>query len=277
MDTAAYGRLFNHLPALFEEVEIGVPYERFSNPASLMQRTRSGAAWIKHRSYLNRILRYYDACTVVSTREKELLLNNVRADTQVEVLPNCIQLSDYQKCEGKSESNVLIFTGSFHFAPNYDGMHWFINEVYPIIQAHIPNVELIITGDHANKLFSDIRNVKQTGFVNDIRPLVDAAKVSLAPIFHGGGTRLKILESMAMRTPVVATTKGVEGLNIKHGVNILIADTPQDFAEAIICLLEDPVLNKQIAENGRKLVAENYDWDIVMPNFLELVDRLVHH
>jgi glycosyltransferase involved in cell wall biosynthesis len=145
--------------------------------------------------------------------------------------------------------------------------------VNPLVQAQIPDVHLSITGDHANLALPPANNVTLTGFVDDIRSWVASSCLSLAPIFMGGGTRLKILEAMALRTPVVATSKGAEGLDVVHGEHLLLADTPQEFADVIVRLLHDPILYQQIADNGYQLIAEKYDWPSVTPHFLHLVER----
>ena len=274
IDTAAYSPFFNELPALFEEVEIGVLFESFAYAKSNAQRIRSGLTWLKHKHYLERLLRDFKACTVVSEQEKKLLLKNLAFHNHVNVLPNCVYLSDYRCISENSLPDTLIFTGSFQFPPNYEGMVWFVRDVYPIIQAEIPEVGLVITGDHANRMLPKAANVTQTGFVEDIRPLIARSKISIAPIFQGGGTRLKILESMALRTPVVATTKGAEGLDIEDGMNIMIADTPYAFAKAVIRLLREPGLNETLSQNGFTLVSENYDWEMVLPKFLDLIEQI---
>ena len=95
-----------------------------------------------------------------------------------------------------------------------------------------------------------------------------------APLHTGGGTRLKILEAMALGTPVVATSKGAEGLDVQAGQHLLIADTPQDFAAQVIRLLREPGLRRRLAENGQQLVQQRYDWAGVLPRFLDLVDQV---
>jgi glycosyltransferase involved in cell wall biosynthesis len=271
---ASYGSYFHELPALFEEVEVGVPYEQFARATSLVRRFRYGLTWAKHRAYLSRLLRYFRACTVVSEQERALLSRAVPGYQDIEVIPNCINLPEYRDLRGTPQKNTLIFTGSFRYSANHDAMIWFLAEVYPRIQARAPDVRLIITGDHAGLPLPPADNVTLTGFVDDVRPLIAAAAVSLVPIRVGGGTRLKILEAMALHTPVVATTKGAEGLEVQHGDHLLIADTPEAFAEAVLRLLGDSALRQQLAGNGYQLVAERYDWAAVMPHFLALVEKV---
>ncbi len=106
--------------------------------------------------------------------------------------------------------------------------------------------------------------------------MIASSWASLAPIWQGGGTRLKILEAMALRTPVVATSKGAEGLDTKHDEHLLIADSPADFSEQVIRLIQEPQLRQRLADNAYDLVREKYDWAVVMPRFLNLIDCIIH-
>jgi glycosyltransferase involved in cell wall biosynthesis len=112
------------------------------------------------------------------------------------------------------------------------------------------------------------------GYVENVRSLIARSWVSIAPLFNGGGTRLKILEAMALGTPVVATTKGAEGLDLQSEEHLLIADTPEAFAQQILRLLNGPSLRNRPAENAYPLIREKYDWAIVMPRFLNLVETI---
>lgn len=271
---ASYGACFQDLPALFEEAEVGVLYQRFVSATSLWHRFRFGLTWAKQRIYLRRLLRDFQACTVVSEPERALLSSTVPGYQAIEVIPNCISLADYRDVGGSRKKNTLIFTGPFRYFANHDAMTWFLEEVYPRIQARVAGVRLIITGDHADMPLPAADNLTLTGFVDDVRPLINSASISLAPIRVGGGTRLKILEAMALHTPVVSTLKGAEGLDVQHGENLLIADTPEEFADAVLRLLGDPVLGQTLAEKGHQLVRERYDWPAVMPQFLSLVERV---
>jgi len=273
---AGYSPGFCGLPALFEEVELGVPYEQFAHASSLRRRIRYGLTWLKHRRYLGRLLCHFRACTVVSEQERRLLSRTVPNYQAIEIIPNCIDLSDYGDVHERPQPDTLIFTGSFRYFANHDAMVWFLREVYPHIQAQAPDVHLTITGDHANLPLPPADNVTLTGFVDDVRPLIASSWISLAPIRQGGGTRLKILEAMALRTPVVATPKGAEGLEAHDGEHLLIADTPEAFAEAVVRLLKAPGLRQRLADNAYQLVRGKYDWAVVMPRFLDLVEQVAY-
>ena len=150
-------------------------------------------------------------------------------------------------------------------------MRWFLAEVYPRIKAQSPDVSLTITGstdgvDLAGLALDD--TVRLTGFVDDVRLPVAEAAVCVAPIRQGGGTRLKILEAMALGTPVVATAKGAEGLDVVDGEHLLLADDPERFARRTVALAGDADLRQRLRGNARRLVEERYDWDAHRPSAL---------
>ena len=271
--SAGYGRYFQNTPALFEEIEMGIYHEQLDQADSLKSQLRYRMTLAKQKNYLREVLQYFDTCTVVSEPEQQLVKTAVPKFKNVELIPNCMNLADYAKVSVPKRPNSLIFTGSFTYHVNHEAMVWYLREVNGLVQAQIPDVQVSITGDHANLPLPPANNVTLTGFVDDIRSLIASSCISLAPIFMGGGTRLKILEAMALRTAVVATSKGAEGLDVGHGKHLLIADTPQEFAQAVVRLLSDPILYKKIADNGYQLIAEKYDWPSVTPHFLNLVER----
>ncbi|MEZ4867721.1 MAG: glycosyltransferase [Caldilineaceae bacterium] len=276
LPTLSYGAYLHGLPALFEDPELGTLYEQFANASSLWRRCRYGLTWLKLCHYLRRQLRYFQACTVVSEKERRLLVHAVPHYKTVEVVPNSIDLAHYTGIREVQQPGQLIFTGSFGYQANYDAMVWFLRDVYPLIRAKIPNVHLTITGDHAGFSLPSTENVTLTGFVDDVRPFIARAWISLAPLLSGGGTRLKILEAMALGTPVVATAKGAEGLELQPGEHLLIANTPEALAQAVIHLCQDTGLHQRLAANAYSLVSEKYDWATTLPRFLSLVERITH-
>ena len=273
LGSAGYGRYFQNIPALFEEIEMGIYHEQLAQADSFKSKLRYRLTLAKQKNYLREVLQYFDTCTVVSEPEQALVKTAVPGYQNVEIIPNCMNLADYEKVQVEKRPNSLIFTGSFTYHVNHEAMVWYLREVNPLVQAQIPDVHLSITGDHANMPLPPANNVTLTGFVEDIRSWIASSCLSLAPIFMGGGTRLKILEAMALRTPVIATSKGAEGLDVEHGKHLLLADTPQEYADAVVMLLRNPDLYKKIADNGYQLIAEKYDWPSVTPHFLHLVER----
>lgn len=273
-DMAAYGRCLAGLPALLEEVELGVLHEQYAHAPGWWPRLRYRLTWIKHRKYLGRLLRFFRACTVVSEAERRLLLAAVPRVPHVEIVPNCVRLADYADVRATPEPGRLIFTGSFRYRPNHDAMLWFLGEVYPALTRRFSGIRLVITGDHAGRPLPPADNVLLTGRVADVRPWIASSWASLAPIRTGGGTRLKILEAMSLGTPVIATSKGVEGIDAQHGRHLLVADSPAEYAAAVAAVLEDPRLRSALTRRALDLVAARYDWAVVLPRFLDLVERV---
>ena len=237
-----------------------------------LSRLRSGLTWWKQRSYLRRLFPRFAACTVVSAQEAELIRAAAPAVRRVEVIPNGFDLQSARQVQGDPQPDTLIYCGSFRYFANHDAMLWFVNEVFPLVRAQVPAARLTITGDTAGRDFPTVEGVQLAGHVLDVRPLVASAWLSLAPLRVGGGTRLKILESFALRTPVVATSKGAEGLAAHSGQHLLIADDPVDFAAQVVSLLKDSHLRQSLAEQAFQLVEEQYDWAVILPRFLALVE-----
>ena len=274
LSMAAYYPSFQEVPALFDEIELGLYYEQAFNRAYSLKGIMSQLSWFKLQKYLLRLLNRFHSYTVVSENERRLFIKNFHGhENKVEILPNCIDLRDYQDLDVTRRPNHLIFTGSFTYEPNYQAMQWFVSHVYPLILRQIPDTHLIISGDHAGLSLPQMENITLAGYIDDIRSLIASCDISIAPLWIGGGTRLKILEAMAIGIPVVATSKGAEGLMAKNGNNILIADDPHTFAMHVVSLLREKEMRDCLSSNAAKLVKEQYDLQVIMPRFLHMVEK----
>ncbi|MCB0177009.1 MAG: glycosyltransferase [Anaerolineae bacterium] len=273
-DMAVYSEYFKCLPAVFEEIEVGVIYGRYQQAETLWRRLRNGLTWTKHRRYLANQLKNFQAGTVVSQQERTIVSNKIKNGHRLEVIPNCVDLKSYEEIKEIPQPNTLIFTGAFTYNPNYEAMAWFVDEVYPFVQAQNPQISLTITGNHNNRPLPTSKNITLTGFVDDVRPLIARSWISIVPLHVGGGTRLKILEAMALKTPVIATSKGAEGLDAEPGKHLLIADSPKAFADSIIKLHQDTQLRQYLTSNAYRLIQENYDWTTTIPKFLKLIEQV---
>lgn len=270
---AAYFPYFGNTPALFEEVELGLSYgDAHDATGGWKKRLRHALTWFKLRRYFSDLLNAFQACTVVSEQERQLLKRIFPAHRkEIVVIPNCVNVKDYENIRVEPKPNQLVFTGSFRYHTNYEAMIWFVRDVFPKVLQQIPQAQLVITGDSSGLSLPPSPNVTLAGYVDDIGALIASSTVSLAPLWSGGGTRLKILEAMAIGTPVVATSKGAEGLDARQGEHLFVADTPESFAECVLRLLQDKGLCARISSNARQLVGENYDWTGVMPRLSNLV------
>lgn len=169
----------------------------------------------------------------------------------------------------------LVFIGSMDWLPNVDGMMYFVAEVLPHIRRRQPGCRVAIVGRKPPPEIVSLAEkdplLTVTGTVPDIRPYLWGAKASIVPLRIGGGTRLKIYESMGARVPVVSTTIGAEGLEIHPPHDIRIADTPQEFAGQCLELMEDEAVRLGVAESAWTLVSEHFSWDRVAAVFEEIL------
>lgn len=165
----------------------------------------------------------------------------------------------------------LVFTGSMDWLPNVDAVQFFAAEILPYIRKERPHCRVIIAGRRPTGAVKQLANrdpgIVVTGTVPDIRPYLWGSTVSIVPLRIGGGTRLKIFEAMAARVPVVSTSIGAEGLPVKNGENVAIADSPELFARHCLDLLANSDLRRQRANQGWELVLSRFSWEAVSKEF----------
>ncbi len=251
------------IPKVLEDLELAVIKEQPARRGGKLSRLRHKLTWRKMAHYTSGLLHHFDGCTVVSQREQDNVRELVADGYPVAVVPNGLDLEAYAGDFGRPQPNTLIFSGALSYSPNFEAMDFFLSQVYPLVKAHCPGVTLRITGqaDGATIVrLPAVEGVTFTGYLPDIRPFVAQSSVCVVPLLTGGGTRIKILEAMALGTPVVATSKGAEGLDASPGRDLLIADSPAQFADHVLRLLNDPGLRRRLSENGRRLVQTHYNW-----------------
>jgi glycosyltransferase involved in cell wall biosynthesis len=167
----------------------------------------------------------------------------------------------------------LVFTGSMDWLPNEDAIRWFVEEIYPLLKKRVPDVSLTVVGRNPfpslHELAGRDPSVEVTGRVPDVRPYMEAAEVYVIPLRIGGGTRLKVFEAMAMERPIVSTTVGAEGLPVRDGENLLLADDPAAFTEAVVRLFSDSELASKVAANAAGMVRRDFGWPGVATQFMK--------
>jgi glycosyltransferase involved in cell wall biosynthesis len=194
---------------------------------------------------------------------------------QLEVVPNGVDCEHNRPGLVETRPFSLVYNGALTYSANYDAMSYFLAVIYPLIKQQVPEVSLTITGSLTGVELSGLaldKSVHLSGYVDDIRIPVAEAAVCVVPLRQGGGTRLKILEAMALGTPVVATSKGAEGLDVTPSHDILIADEPAGFAAQVVHLLRSGILREQQSANARHLVEQRYDWNQIGRRFVSLVE-----
>jgi glycosyltransferase involved in cell wall biosynthesis len=273
-----YLELARNLPTLLEEIEVTGYYERVHAASGTAARARAQLTVSKLENALHNLLARGCAVTVVSEAERELVLRAAPPGGRVEVIPNGVDtlrlrpLSDVQP-----QPFTLIYPGAVTYSANLDAVTYFINDVLPLVRRQFPQTRFLVTGGTGDIDVSGLAaqpGVTFTGYLPDVAAAVREAWSVVVPLREGGGTRLKVLEAMALGTPVISTRKGAEGLDVRHGANILLADTPDELAEAVATLFRDPALRAGLAGNARRLVEETYDWAVIGRRLLALIEDL---
>jgi glycosyltransferase involved in cell wall biosynthesis len=262
--TSPYMLGVKQVPWLVEDIELRMIWNKLQAQKNWAGRVRHSLTWWKQRQYTARVLRQAQGCTVASEQEREMVQRVVPGLGAVAVVPNGLDLGLYTGDWGTAVPNTLIFPGALTYEANLDAMAFFLSDVLPLIRSRHPDVTLRITGRTdgvpLHRLVLD-EQVTLTGYVEDIRPVLAQSQVCVVPLLTGGGTRLKILEAMALGTPVVSTSRGAEGLDVTSKEELLIADEPAQFADAVLSLLVDQDLRDRLIVNGRRLVHARYGWD----------------
>ncbi len=250
-------------------------HERYDGANGTLQRARRWVSWKKRCSYEGHSYRHFDLITMVSELDRAATVMTVGDPrVRVEVVANGVDCVHNRPGLAQLQANALVYNGSLTYAGNYDAMRWFLAGIYPRVKSQAPDVRLTITGstvgvDLAGLALDD--TVRLTGFVDDVRTPVAEASVCVAPIRQGGGTRLKILEAMALGTAVVATPKAAEGLEVVDGEHLLLAVDAEQFASQTIALLRDADKRQRLATRARQLVESQYDWQQIGERFVAFV------
>jgi glycosyltransferase involved in cell wall biosynthesis len=231
----------------------GGPVERsyIRHQAGLMER--------EERGFCGRF-----ALNLVVSAEDRRTLSTIAPEARYLLVPNGVDTKEFVPAPAGPRDG-LIFVGGHGWFPNRDGMEFFARSVLPLVRAARPDVQVTWVGkaaEEAKARFAQ-HGVDMTGYLPDIRPLVHRAACFIVPLRVGGGTRLKILDAWSLGKAVVSTSVGCEGLEVADGKNILVADEPEDFASAILRVLECDALRATLEEGGRATAVTVYDWDAI--------------
>ena len=251
-------------------------WDRHQLAVTALEKMWTLASWEKTRRYERRAMAEFDLVTMVSEQDRATCTDVVRHRGRVETVPNGVDCDWHQIGSGPRRKNALIYTGALTYSANHDAMGYFAQGILPLIRRQEPQAYVTVTGATDGVDLSHLSGqpgIRFSGYVDDIRPLVRESTACVVPLRRGGGTRLKILEAMALGTPVVSTAKGAEGLDVVTDQHLLIADDPSEFAEATVRLLRNEELRQRLAQNARRLVEERYDWAGIGARFVDLVEE----
>jgi glycosyltransferase involved in cell wall biosynthesis len=222
--------------------------------------------WLRYlqvRRIERKLLRASPHVAFVSCRDREAI---VGPSSRGEVVSIGVDHDFWTQRTGPATSNTVAFAGIMSYGPNEDAALVLIDEILPRVRRSVPDAEFMIVGRDPSAALTQraesVQGVTVTGFVDDMRDYLERAAVSAVPMRYGSGVQNKVLEAMAMETPVVATSMVAAGLRIDGGEEapILVADDPGEFAERVVKLLQQPNERARLATAGRQFVEQYYDW-----------------
>jgi len=268
---AELSRALNGTPVVFDSVDsISLLFEQVQQAGpTLKSRLLAGLDLSRTRRYEGRLLQRFQRVLVTSPRDKEMLANLSPADSysdRLVVLPNGVDLDYFTPLDVQREPETVVFTGKMSYHANIAAALDLATRIMPQVWRHYPQAKLVLAGKDPSPelqaLTADSR-ITVTGTVPDLRPYLARAGVAVSPIRYGVGIQNKVLEAMAMGTPVVSTPQAVSALQIRAGQEALVGDTPQALGAAITRLLSETELRAQVGQAGRRYVETHHDWRVI--------------
>jgi polysaccharide biosynthesis protein PslH len=218
------------------------------------------------------------ADTILVTSEREAsLIRAAHTEVRVVVVPNGVDIAAFAPTPDiQPDPGLVVFNGVLDYRPNLDAARWLVDEVWPRVRSAAPAARLMIVGrgSEADRRRLERDGVTTTGEVTSVAAVLGRAAVIAVPVRMGGGTRLKVVEALAMGRPIVSTNLGCQGIDVIDGEHLLIADTPDDIAMATARLLRDAPLGAQLGARGRALAVERYGWDVAARGLLDTLRRV---
>ena len=229
-----------------------------------------------------------DGTWACSQNDARLLAEIYGQESKICVIPNTVDVMSYQRVRLKQDPPLeelepteynLIFTGTFYYLPNQEAAKILIEEIYPQLRKVYPNCRLLLVGQKPVNYMKEMAEAEPgiiiTGWVPDVRSYFASASLMVAPLFQGGGTRLKILEAFASGCPVITTAKGAEGINAIDGKHLLIRNTPDEIVASACQVWSNPSLGRKLAEAAYQLVRAEYSRQAIQPKIERAIQQAI--
>lgn len=232
--------------------------------------------WPKLQRYELAVCRKSDLVLTVSDEDRSTLREHDPELANIWSVPIGVDTGFFMPVRRQLGSRNMLSIGTMYWPPNIDSMLYFSHEILPLVQEQVSDCTLVIAGQRPAPSIQALASnpaIKVTGYVDDVRDVARNCGVFIVPLRSGSGVRVKILNAMAMGLPIVSTSIGAEGLEVVSGEHLIIADRPQEFAQAVVKVLSDKDTAASLGENARRLVCERYSWEIVGKQLLSIYDR----
>lgn len=261
-------------------IEHRIPKRIAETSANPLIRLYAQQEWPKLRDFERDAIRRADLTLAVS-EEDVVGLRDIAASQADRILsiPIGVDTDYFAPAPRKAASRTLLSIGTMYWPPNVDALLYFYRQIWPKVKAKIPNAALNIVGAKPVAAIQALPKldaaIQVFGSVPDVRPYAEDCGVFIVPLLSGSGMRVKILNALSMGLPVVSTTIGAEGILVTPGKDILLADTPEEFANAVIRLLKEPELGEQLGEAGRQLMETQYSWEVIGKQLLRAYEQFL--
>jgi glycosyltransferase involved in cell wall biosynthesis len=220
--------------------------------------------WRRVKAYEQRAVSASSLVFAVSEEDKAALARLVAAPPNVAVVPISIDLSGKPRIGPLTTDPEVLFVGGLHWPPNRDAVRYFIGEIWPAVLQAVPQARLTVVGrGEADGATRSARNVRFAGYVDDVEPFFQCSRLLVVPLRSGSGMRVKILDAFARGLPVVSTSIGCEGLDAEPGADLALADSPAEFAQAVVEILRQDPLANALRTHARRLVEERFQSSVV--------------
>jgi glycosyltransferase involved in cell wall biosynthesis len=264
---------FNVIKVLSEQNIESELYKKISNTEKGLSKLFYSIEARKVRRQEMKIESIMDYELVVSEEDR----NKLHLNIPTEIIPNGVDTDYFYFTDRNlSDPNLIIFYGSMHYYPNIQAVKYFVKNILPSILIKNPKIKFYIAGNNPPKDIKilESENVVVTGFVEDIRELIERASIVVVPMLSGSGTRLKILEGMSMGKIIISSSLGCEGINVAHKKHLIIADTAKDFIKQIISVLNGEINCEEIVRDAREFVVESYNWGKIGDQINSVFDEI---
>lgn len=253
-------------------------WQEYIRSGSFLQKVFARLNLRKVEQLQKKFLKNVDVALCVSEMEANFMKSRAPDRMEVWTVPNGVDTEFFHHTVSHKSEPIIMLFGAMGVIRNIDAAAWFAKHIFPKIKRTIPDAQFWIVGSNPDKevqRLQMINGVVVTGTVEDVRPYYEKARVCIAPYRFGAGTRLKILEAMAMGVPIVATDAGCQGIDVVAGQHVLIANNEIDFASRVIELLRNPQRAQALATAGRALVEQKYDWKQIVGALEQKLQELV--
>jgi polysaccharide biosynthesis protein PslH len=278
------------LVPVIDRIQPGVPilYDWHNIDSEVMSRFAESSASLPRKLYAGftagriaklerEVLRVGAGHFVCSERERQILAA-IAPQARIAVVENGVDTGAFREIRRNPQPRDLLFVGSMDYYPNIEAVNHFATFVWPSVHQHYPDLRMTIVGSRptpAVQALAQRPGIKVTGMVPSVVPYYADALAAVVPLQTGGGTRLKILEAMAARVPVISTTLGAEGIPVEPGRHLLIAESPDDWLKQIARVLEQPGLADALTDSAFELVGEHYDWNAIGARLRSLYEEWI--